>query len=971
MALLVGDGWQLVTAGRFRVLAASGPAQQQQQQTSGKTVEPANQTAASPTGGTTTGLFTTLSGRTLRRSEFTLGFSWNNFDRDPGDLDITQVPVSLTFGLTNRLEMFASLTVFQQVTSRQPFALSGYQFNGVRSAFGGDPFVAFGAPSGELNGAGVFPFTGAALGGILPPLGSFFGPAIITDRPGFYNELPFFGPASFSGGGFNLRRSANGTGDVTLGLKYAITDPDSRFNMAAAAFVRVPTAKNFHALANGRGAGVTDYGIMFISGQNYAGNRVRFVQNLGYVHSGDPERNGVKLVNRRDQLLANIGVELSPAQQLVLTGEWANTIYVGQGTPSLNSINPSDLLLGARFFGWDGRIQLGGAWRRLLNQSNNRTVPVFVPGQGVRSLEIGSGDPNGFVFNLSVARRASLIPPPAPNRAPTVALLVDRTDVREGDQVRIEARAVDPDNDVVTYSWSVEPRTVPPTLLRAEGLPAGAPLGDKIVADTRGVNPTPGSLPVTVTITVTVDDGRGATATDSRTITVASQPAAPPTPTPVTPTPPPTPPPQPPPNRAPAIQSIEISPIGTPRVTGQITDGDLLRIRAVAADPDGDVLVYRWTSSAGRRTGIGSEITLDTTGVTPAPGQTPVALTVTLTVDDGRGGTDSDSRTINVVPARRPEAITQPMLIFTSANVARITNVHKAVLDKVVETLKQDPRATLVVDGHQDRGERSGVARTRARNAAAYMVTPRGIDRSRITVRNFGATRPHPSGQTRLNRRVEMWLVPVGAELPPNHAVPRERIPSAAQQQRQLRQQQQQQLQQPQQQQTRPPQPQPQPPRPQPQQPQQQQQSKPQPQQQKPPQPQQQAKPPQQQPKPQTQQQKPPQPTTQQQQKKPSPPPQKKPQSQQPQQPQPQQKQQPKPEPKKPQTPASSPAPIKKDDAADEKLVAAHQRRGLRVNSVPDEASPLTDSTGSQISKRGVKSPSRSTKKSPRQIARR
>jgi OOP family OmpA-OmpF porin len=120
---------------------------------------------------------------------------------------------------------------------------------------------------------------------------------------------------------------------------------------------------------------------------------------------------------------------------------------------------------------------------------------------------------------------------------------------------------------------------------------------------------------------------------------------------------------------------------------------------------------------------------------------------------------------VTVNSLKKPEAIKVGDLLFP-VNGARIDNQHKAILDDVATRLVQDPRARLFIDGHADRGERRGISRQRAENAKAYLVTNRRIDANRITVRDFGTTRPDPSGDRKLNRRVELWIVPEGADVP-------------------------------------------------------------------------------------------------------------------------------------------------------------------------------------------------------------
>jgi hypothetical protein len=113
-----------------------------------------------------------------------------------------------------------------------------------------------------------------------------------------------------------------------------------------------------------------------------------------------------------------------------------------------------------------------------------------------------------------------------------------------------------------------------------------------------------------------------------------------------------------------------------------------------------------------------------------------------------------------VQPPPPPKPISPCGPIFFPFNSARINNEHKACLDEIALRMQQDPRSSLVVDGHRDSSERVGISLTRANNARDYLVNEKGVDSARITVRNFGDTCPHDSGDPNLNRRVEFWIVP-------------------------------------------------------------------------------------------------------------------------------------------------------------------------------------------------------------------
>jgi hypothetical protein len=224
-----------------------------------------------------------------------------------------------------------------------------------------------------------------------------------------------------------------------------------------------------------------------------------------------------------------------------------------------------------------------------------------------------------------------------------------------------------------------------------------------------------------------------------------------------------TPPPPPPPPAANRPPTVSLN-----CVKSSLLPGETTATIATAADPDGDPLAYSWSTSAGKVTGSGPSVTLDTAGV---PCDT--TITVTVTVSDGRGGTASASCTVRVrCPEKpRPEAVTCTSGGFPR-NLARLNNVDKACLDDVASKLRQDPRSRVVIVGHADSSERypDVIARKRAEAVKSYLVKERGIDEARITAKSAAATKPLDTGKTAAaqakNRRVDVVFVPEGAPSP-------------------------------------------------------------------------------------------------------------------------------------------------------------------------------------------------------------
>jgi flagellar motor protein MotB len=729
-----------------------------------------------------TGLFNTFSTRTLCKGEFNFALFWNNFDRDPGDVDINQVPFNFTIGLTNRWELWVDWITWQQTTSRSPFLLSGYQLSPVRVF--GDPFTILGPPVGGTNGSTAF-FPGPApalggvapLGGILPTLGFFgtpinfpngsslvspagaggplavgLGPAIFTDRPSFLNELPFFGEVDFFGfdqlgrAVFGPRQSSNGSGDFYAGTKVNLRDPNKHwFSMALGGYVKIPISRSDHARTRGRTSGEFEAGPVLMLGQENSSHRLRVYENIGYIHTGDIEKGGLKVLNLRDKLLLNAGLSYGINDHVEFVGELAGTVYVGSGTANLNPVNPVDLNLGLRFFFKDGAISFGGAYRRFLNHDGDRGFSVlrlagFVPAPFrpfVPNFDFPTqvfpeqGSPNGFVAYFSFGRRKECPVPPAPT---CVAEATPGT-VNRGERLNLTVRPSTPGYTEGTisyeYRWEVKDAQGRPVTVSGSGATVEVPTGQLAC----------GSYTVTTTVTATVpavDCPSDCITTGQTTCTASFTITEPPCPT------------------------VTCSVTATP---ANVNTGERVTLRANASG--GGNLSYSWQASGGSLSSTsGSEVTLDTTGTTGT-------INVTLNVSTDRtrcndpcpGASCSTSVNVSRVEERIINPLTPCGPIFFPVNAARINNEHKACLDEIALRLQGDPRSSVIIDGHRDSSERVGISLTRANNARDYLVNEKGVDSSRITVRNFGDTCPHDSGDPALNRRVEFWLIPEGARV--------------------------------------------------------------------------------------------------------------------------------------------------------------------------------------------------------------
>lgn len=147
--------------------------------------DPRNQSPAVGTGGSEggpTGLFTIYDGSTLRRGEFTFSIAYSNYDRDPGNVDITDIPLSFNVGLNDHIEVFFKTNGWRGIKVNNPQNLSSFYlpnsqlFCGTTLCSGPAIILAPSGPNvGTIAGTAVFrplnnqpfvqfPFTGGTAG---------------------------------------------------------------------------------------------------------------------------------------------------------------------------------------------------------------------------------------------------------------------------------------------------------------------------------------------------------------------------------------------------------------------------------------------------------------------------------------------------------------------------------------------------------------------------------------------------------------------------------------------------------------------------------------------------------------------------------------------------------------------------------------------------------------------------------------
>ncbi|HEY9283257.1 MAG TPA: hypothetical protein VIP46_07370 [Pyrinomonadaceae bacterium] len=699
--------------------------------------DPRNTAPTVGTGGTPggpTGLFTVYDGQTLRKGEFTFSFAYSNFDRDPGNVDITEVPVSFQIGLSDHLELFFNTDAYRGVKVNNPAQLSSFYLPNSQLFL-----RALDAPTGNFG-----------------PLGLRSGPAIIQ------------APIRVSGS------------QLVVGSTNAIFRPTGNQPFVQFPFVGGPGPNFGLTGTGGTGSAAAPPFVSTLGAANGGGGNFGAASNFPGI--GSPVGSilpGIVLTQRR--IPANLTFNELIVPDLFTTAPaylpdapFINRLY-GESSFSTHTIgakirftdpeNPLGVgIIPMYRWYWDSADDQQG-----FNQLQRGSSPGggigdfglvgFVDGRLSKRVNLSGNI--GYFLNSNPKSEAFGIGD---------AILLDRPDelvwgvgvdfpVNSSFQPILELKGT-------RYVGGRTPNAFPNNPMDFLGgirvFPARwlgfsawyrAHLnqqGDRLFNDDIGFPPgfTPSEDPHGFGFQFFIGRRNERAPTEL-------------------------------PNQAPTV-SVTSS---TSRVTlpancpeGQQPNPNCtptstsVQLTANATDPDGDTLLYTWTTTGGRITGDGANVTWDLSGVQPG------TYTANVEVDDGCGCIAFSSSTVTVdtcdcvpvptpipatptpeipTPTPTPPPPPTPFQFDTYGNIPR--NDVKARLDNFANALQENPGAQGYIVAYGGRRGVAGESQRRADFARDYLVNTRGVDAGRLVTIDGGF---------REEATTELWVVPAGATPP-------------------------------------------------------------------------------------------------------------------------------------------------------------------------------------------------------------
>jgi len=273
-----------------------------------------------------TGLFNLYLADTLRRGEMSVGLNITHFNREPGDLDFTLFPASLTVGLHDRVEFFIAWETHRRVNGNAIV---------VNKVGPGDPIVP-----ARLNNS----------------MGSV----------GFFNDSPFLDVSS-----------GEGSGELRSGVKFNLLSEirGNPLSVAVQPIIKFPLSDSRTRFLQGLTNGTIEAGYDFILSKNLPRGTV--TGNYGHLFAGDSQ--GIRLQHRMNY---GFGFEMPIGAGKVRTiGELVGSHFFGERTQGGNPKSPVDLYLGLRtsLARW---ISISVAYNINLNTING-DLPIYgIPSTG-------------------------------------------------------------------------------------------------------------------------------------------------------------------------------------------------------------------------------------------------------------------------------------------------------------------------------------------------------------------------------------------------------------------------------------------------------------------------------------------------------------------------------------------------------------------------------------------------------------